>query len=249
MVDVVLYMEGDQVSSWRLLRAVKNRFGSTNEVGVFEMGERGLADVDDPSKAFLSERRSGVAGSVIVSTIEGSRPLLAEVQALTNPSLLSAPRRVATGIDYNRLLLVCAVLSRWSGVSLAGQDVVVNVTGGLQISEPAADLGVALAIVSSMRNIPVSPEIVAIGEVGLGGEVRSVPQLQRRTVEAARLGLSRCLVPATRGQSSKDFSEGLIATPVETVAQSVAVAMPRAGSSASGVGGASRATNDILVGP
>ena len=224
MVDVVLYMEGDPISSWRLLRAVKNRFGSSNEVGVFEMVERGLIEVEDPSKTFLSERADGAVGSVVVATLEGSRPLLVEVQALTNPSLLPVPRRVATGIDINRLLLVCAVLTRRTGLSLANQDVVVNVTGGLKIGEPAADLGVALAIVSSLKNVPVVPQLAAIGEVGLSGEVRRVPQLQRRVAEVARLGLRKCLVPE---RSELAEQEGLVATPVATLAQAVAASIPR----------------------
>ena len=199
MVDVVLYMEGDPISAWRLLRSVKNRFGSTNEVGVFEMTGRGLAEVDDPSQAFLSGRRDGAVGSVVVATMEGSRPLLGEVQALTTPSLLPAPRRVASGVDFNRLLLVCAVLTRRLGISLAGQDVIVNVTGGLRLSEPAADLGMALAVVSSVRNQAVDARVAAVGEVGLSGEVRMVPQLERRLGEAARLGLRRCIIPRAAG--------------------------------------------------
>ena len=226
MVDVVLYLEGDPVSSWRLLRSIKNRFGSTNEVGVFEMVGRGLVDVPDPSSAFLSERREGAVGSVVVSTMEGSRPLLVEVQALTNPSLLPAPRRVATGIDFNRLLMVCAVLTRRAGVSLANQDVVVNVTGGLRIGEPAADLGVALAIVSCLRNAPVRPGLAAMGEIGLSGEVRGVPQLPRRVAEAARLGLRECLVPAVRGEGPGGV-EALETVQVSTLGQAIEAALPR----------------------
>lgn len=199
MVDVVLYLEGDPLSSWRLLRTIKNRFGATNEVGVFSMEEQGLVDVRDPSRAFLSERRSGAIGSVVVATLEGTRPLLVEVQALTSPSMLPAPRRVATGVDLNRLLLVCAVLTRRARMSLADQDVIVNVTGGLKIGEPAADLGMALAIASSLRNTPVASDLAAIGELGLSGELRAVPQLPRRVAEAGRLGLARCLVPITGG--------------------------------------------------
>ena len=180
MVDVVLYMEGETVSSYRLLRTVKNRFGSTNEVGVFEMTERGLRDVEDPSRTFLAERGADAVGSVIVSTLGGSRPLLVEVQALTTPSVLPTPRRVATGVDHSRLLLVCAVLTRRAGLPLSNQDVVVNVAGGLRVGEPAADLGMALAISSSFRNEPLKPDAAAIGEVGLTGEVRAVPQLERR---------------------------------------------------------------------
>lgn len=225
MVDVVLYMEGDPVSSYRLLRTVKNRFGSTNEVGVFEMTSRGLTDVEDPSRAFLSERRQEAVGSVVVATLEGSRPLLVEVQALATPSVLPQPRRVANGIDFNRLLLVCAVLGRRAGLHLANQDIVVNVTGGLRISEPAADLGLALAIASSVRNVPLGGNLAAIGEVGLTGEIRGVPQLERRVAEAQRLGLSQCLVPGKSGQKLVEQT-GLEAIPVETLAQAVRARVP-----------------------
>lgn len=226
MVDVVLYMEGDPISSWRLLRTIKNRFGSTNEVGIMEMTGSGLVDVEDPSKAFVSERRAGAVGSVIVSTLEGSRPLLVEIQALTAPSTLPTPRRVATGLDFNRLLLICAVLTRRVGLPLSNQDVLVNVTGGLRINEPAADLGLALAIASSLRNAPVDSDLAAIGEVGLSGEVRRVPQLERRVREAARLGLRRCLVPS--GGSRELAPEGAWeAIGVDSLAEAVDACLPR----------------------
>jgi DNA repair protein RadA/Sms len=226
MVDVVLYMEGDPISSWRLLRTVKNRFGSTNEVGIFEMTEKGLTDVTDPSKAFLSERRDGAIGSVVVSTLEGSRPLLVEVQALTSPSALPTPRRVATGLDFNRLLLICAVLTRRAGLSLSNQDIVVNVTGGLKVGEPAADLGVALAIASSCHNVPVDAGVAVIGEVGLTGEVRSVPQIDRRVSEVSRLGLNRCILPDVAGRSLAQY-EGMETVPVRSVAEAVNACIPR----------------------
>ncbi len=221
MVDVVLYMEGDPISSWRLLRSAKNRFGSTNELGVFEMRSEGLVDVPDPSNVFLRERRSDAVGSVVVATIEGTRPLLVEVQALTNPSLLPAPRRVATGVDFNRLLLVCAVLTRRTGISLADQDVVVSVTGGLRVSEPAADLGIALAITSSLRNRPIPSGLVAFGEIGLAGEVRTVPQAERRIAEAERLGLTRHVSahPSGNGAGAGRF--------VATLGEALAYAIPR----------------------
>jgi DNA repair protein RadA/Sms len=219
MVDVVLYMEGDPISSWRLLRSAKNRFGSTNELGVFEMRSEGLVDVPDPSHVFLGERRKDSVGSVVVATMEGTRPLLVEVQALTNPSLLPAPRRVATGVDFNRLLLVCAVLTRRTGISLADQDVVVSVTGGLRVSEPAADLGIALAVASSMRNTPIPSALVAFGEIGLAGEIRSVPQADRRIAEAERLGLTR--------QVSAHPSANGAGQPVGTLGEALAYAIPR----------------------
>ena len=226
MVDVVLYLEGDPLSSWRLLRTVKNRFGATNEVGVFSMEEQGLVDVRDPSRAFLSERRSGAVGSVVVATLEGTRPLLVEVQALTSPSMLPAPRRVATGVDLNRLLLVCAVLTRRVRMSLTDQDVIVNVTGGLKIGEPAADLGMALAIVSSLRNAPVASDLAAIGELGLSGELRAVPQLARRVAEAGRLGLTRCLVPVTGG-GAKTGTNGIAAVATDHLKDAIDAALPR----------------------
>ena len=225
MVDVVLYMEGDPISSWRLLRTIKNRFGSTNDVGVFEMTGGGLVEVLDPSQAFLSERRAGTVGSIIVSTMEGSRPLLVEIQALTSPSVLPTPRRVATGIDFNRLLLVCAVLTRRAGMPLSNQDIVVNVTGGLRVNEPAADLGLALAIASSLRNTPVEPDAAAIGELGLTGEVRRVPQLQRRVQEVARLGLTRCVVPANSKQET-DLSLDCEIVAVSSLAEAVKSCIP-----------------------
>ena len=225
MVDVVLYMEGETISSWRLLRGVKNRFGPTNEVGVFEMVDKGLVDVADPSRSFLSQRQDGSVGSVVVATMEGTRPLLVEVQALTSPSMLPTPRRVGTGVDFNRLLLVCAVLTRRAGLSLAGEDVVVNVTGGLRISEPAADLGVALAIASSLRNVPVPPNLAAIGEVGLSGEIRGVPQLDRRIAEIMRIGMGHCLVPA-RARGSGADGDGLKTTGVETLVGALAASLP-----------------------
>ena len=197
IVDVVLYLEGEPFSAHRLLRGVKNRFGSTNEVGVFEMKEQGLVEVDNPSKAFLSQRWGEAVGSTVVPTLEGSRPLLVEIQALTTPTAFGLPRRTANGIDFNRLLLITAVLTKRAGLKLGSQDIIANVTGGLKVAEPAADLGIALAIASSARDVPVDPGLVVVGEVGLSGELRAVSQLERRVAEAARLGFERCLVPKT----------------------------------------------------
>ncbi|MCH8310428.1 MAG: DNA repair protein RadA, partial [Chloroflexi bacterium] len=226
MVDVVLYMEGDPVSAWRLLRSVKNRFGSTNEVGVFEMTSAGLEEVKDPSAAFIADRASESIGSVVIATLEGTRPLLAEVQALTSASMLPTPRRVASGMDFNRMLLVCAVLGRRAGVNVGGQDIVVNVTGGLHITEPAADIGVALAIASTARDVPLSAGLAAVGEVGLSGEVRSVPQLDRRIAEADRLGLNKIIVPA-RQWNNNSTSKSIEVVPVSTVRQALQAALPR----------------------
>jgi DNA repair protein RadA/Sms len=195
IVDVVLYLEGERFSSYRLLRGVKNRFGSTNEVGVFEMTDEGLIGVENPSEVFLAERAEEAVGSLVVPTLEGSRPLLVEVQALTSPTMLATPRRTANGLDFNRLVLVCAVLTKRAGLALGGQDIIANVVGGLRVHEPAADLGLALAIASSYRDAALPRDLVAIGELGLSGELRSVSQMERRLAEAERLGFARCLLP------------------------------------------------------
>jgi DNA repair protein RadA/Sms len=195
IVDVVLYLEGERFSAYRLLRGVKNRFGSVDEVGVFEMTGDGLRGVENPSEAFIAERAAGAVGSAVVPTLEGSRPVLVEVQALTSPTVTPAPRRTANGLDTNRLLLVTAVLSRRLNLPLAGLDVISNVVGGLRIAEPAADLALALAIASSHKDRAIPGDIVALGEVGLSGELRSVSHLERRLLEAERLGFCRCVLP------------------------------------------------------
>jgi len=195
IVDAVLYLEGEQFSAYRLLRCVKNRFGSTNEVGIFEMQEQGLVEVDNPSQVFLSQRWGEGVGSAVIPTLEGTRPLLVEIQALTTPTSFGLPRRTANGVDFGRLLLVTAVLTKRVGLRLGNQDIIANVTGGLKISEPAADLGLALAIASSFRDMRVDPNLMAVGEIGLSGELRTVSQLERRLAEAARLGFKRCIVP------------------------------------------------------
>ena len=195
IVDVVLYLEGERFSNYRLLRSVKNRFGSVDEIGVFEMTGDGLRGVENPSEAFISERARDGIGSVIIPTLEGSRPMLVEVQALTSPTVTPAPRRTANGLDINRLLLVSAVLSRRLGESLAQQDIIASVVGGLRVAEPPADLALALAIVSSQKDRAVGGDMVAFGEIGLSGELRSVGHLERRLNEAERLGFKRCLLP------------------------------------------------------
>jgi DNA repair protein RadA/Sms len=199
LVDTVLAFEGDRHHAYRILRATKNRFGSTNEIGVFEMTGEGLRDVPNPSAAFLSERPEAAPGSAVVCAIEGTRPLLVEIQALTTPTHLGMPRRTAAGVDYNRLLVLLAVLERHAGLRLASQDVYVSVAGGIAVDEPAADLGIAVAVASSLRNRPVDPEAVVIGEVGLAGEVRAVPQMGKRLAEAGRLGFRRAVAPRTDG--------------------------------------------------
>ena len=238
VVDVVLYLEGDTLGSLRILRGTKNRFGSTNEVGLFEMTGAGLQEVRDPSRALLSEHRNGAVGSVIIPTLEGSRPILTEVQALTSPSMLAVPRRVANGIDFNRMLLISAVLSRRSSLSVSGQDVIVSVAAGLKISEPAADLGIALAIASSLRGAPVKPLTAAIGEVGLSGEIRQAPNVGRRIEELTRLGFQRCLIPQSSYRMMKEETD-IQLVPISHLAEGPSLALdlpPRAPSRAKGAG-------------
>lgn len=195
IVDAVLYLEGDSFQVYRLLRSVKNRFGATHEAGVFEMRGSGMVEVKNPSEAFLAERVVNAPGSAIVVTMEGTRPILVEVQALTSQSAYPNPRRTANGIDFNRLQLIIAVLSKRVGLRLHEQDVFVNVVAGLNITEPAADLAIALAIVSSYRDSPVPADLAIVGEVGLSGELRAVSQIGARLNEAAKLGFRRVLVP------------------------------------------------------
>ena len=195
IVDTVLYFEGDRGHQYRILRAVKNRFGSTHEIGVFEMREEGLEEVVNPSNLFLSERTLGSAGSVVVSSIEGSRPILTEMQALVSPSPFGIPKRGVIGVDYNRLLLLVGVLEKRVGMHIQGQDIFINVVGGLELREPAVDLGVITALSSSFREIAIDPYTVVFGEVGLSGEVRGVTSAEVRVKEAAKLGFRRCIIP------------------------------------------------------
>ncbi|MBK9924135.1 MAG: DNA repair protein RadA [Anaerolineales bacterium] len=195
IVDTVLYLEGDRFQAYRLLRSVKNRFGATAEVGVFEMREGGLVEVTNPSEAFLAERMINAAGSSIAVTMEGTRPILVEVQGLTSPTQFGNARRTANGVDFNRLLLISAVLTRRAGFKLGEQDIFVNVVGGLQIDEPAADLAIAAAIASSWKDVPVRAEAVLIGEIGLAGELRMPSQMPARLKEASKLGFKTAIVP------------------------------------------------------
>ena len=202
IVDVVLYFEGEQFSNYRMLRSVKNRFGPTNEVGVFEMGRSGLIEIENPSQVFLSKYKDAAIGSVVVPALEGTRPLLVEIQALITPASFGPPRRIANGIDLNRLLLISAVLSKRAGLRVSNQDIMVNVTGGLKVNEPAIDLGIALAIASSFRDSKPLSGLIALGEVGLNGELRPVAQAERRITEAIRLGFKSCLMPRSSPQLS-----------------------------------------------
>jgi DNA repair protein RadA/Sms len=203
IVDTVLQLEGDRFQSYRLLRSVKNRFGPTSEVGVFEMLEQGMKEVLNPSEVFLAERLAEAPGSAITVTMEGTRPLLVELQALTSPTHFGNARRTANGLDFNRLLLVIAVLTRRLGFSLSEQDVFANVVGGLIVDEPAADLTLAACIASSYKDVPVKAELVLIGEVGLSGELRWVSQMPTRLREAAKLGFKGAVIPRRRNQNEK----------------------------------------------
>jgi len=225
IVDTVLYLEGDPFQSYRLLRSVKNRFGATSEVGVFEMRGSGLVEVPNPSEAFLAERVVNAPGSAIAVTLEGTRPLLVEVQALCSPTSFGYARRTANGIDYNRLLLIVAVLTRRMGFKLAEQDVFVNVIGGLKIDEPAADLAVAVALASSYLDRPVPADLAIVGEIGLSGELRAVSQLPIRLNEAAKLGFRRILVPRARRKDDLAV-KGLEVIPVRSIAEAFRVAVP-----------------------
>jgi len=225
IVDTVLYLEGDRFHTYRLLRSIKNRFGATSEVGVFEMQERGMVEVPNPSEVFLAERMVNAPGSAIAVTMEGTRPLLIEVQALASHSSFGHPRRTANGVDFNRLLLITAVLARRVGLRLYDQDVFANVIGGLQVGEPAADLAVAVAIASSIRDRPVAADLAMIGEVGLSGEVRAVGQTAARLKEAARLGFQRCLLPKSLRRGQEPLPEGIKPIPVRSVVEAVEKAL------------------------
>ncbi len=220
IVDAVLYLEGDPFQQYRLLRGVKNRFGATSEVGVFEMSGAGLAQVPNPSEAFLEERVINASGSAIAITLEGTRPLLVELQALTSPTAFGNPRRTPNGIDLNRLLLISAVLSKRVGLKLWEQDIFVNVIGGLRITEPASDLAMALAIASSYQDRALPADLAIVGEVGLSGEVRRVGQLPARLNEARKIGFRRALAPKL-GRRASDLPEGIQLIEVRSVAEAL----------------------------
>jgi DNA repair protein RadA/Sms len=228
LVDAVLGLEGERSAALRLLRASKNRFGSTEEVGVFEMGELGLDEVADPARAFVGGHALGAPGSVVAPSLEGSRPLLVEVQALVAPGGTAMPRRTASGLDPNRLALLIAVLGRRAGIGLGTHDVYANLAGGLAVSEPALDLPLAIALASSLRDRPLTPQTVAVGEVGLLGELRSVPGLERRLREAARLGYLRAIVPRpTRGGALPEVP-GMEIVAVATLREALGAALSTA---------------------
>ncbi len=225
IVDTVLYLEGDPFQAFRLLRSVKNRFGATSEVGVFEMQGAGMVEVPNPSEVFLAERVVNAPGSAIAVTMEGTRPLLVEVQALTSPTNFGNARRTPNGIDINRLLLVGAVLTKRAGLRLYEQDIFVNIVGGLKVDEPASDLAVAVAIASSYYDRPVPADLVIIGEIGLSGEVRAVNQIALRLNEAAKIGFKRALVPKTR-RAIEGLPSGLEILTARSIADALAQALP-----------------------
>ena len=228
MVDTVIYFEGDRYKSYRLLRCMKNRFGTTNEVGVFNMCDDGLHEISNPSELFLNERTKSITpGSVVIATNEGTRPVLIEIQALVGTTPYPSPRRVSNGIDYNRLLMILAVLEKRIGLNLSKQDVYVNVIGGLEIDEPAADLGVALAVATCARDVIVSPDSVIVGEIGLSGEIRSVNNLEKRIKEAEKLGFRKIIVPKSNKIKKEEFKDIEI-VPVERLMDAITACVYKA---------------------
>ncbi len=226
IVDTVLYLEGDRFQAYRLLRSVKNRFGPTNEVGVFEMRDRGLVEVANPSEVFIAERVVNAPGSAIAVTLEGTRPLLVEVQALASQTAYPNPRRTANGIDFNRMLLITAVLTNRVGIRLYEKDIFINVISGLKIDEPAADLAIAVAVASSAWDHPVPADLAFVGEIGLSGELRAVSQTSTRIREAAKLGFRRIVVPKTFRQED-DLPDRVAIIPVRSLPDALNMALPR----------------------
>lgn len=223
IVDTVLYFEGERNQSYRILRGIKNRFGSTNEIGVFEMTEKGLMEVENPSAMLLSGRMADVSGGCITCVMEGTRPILAEVQGLVTPSGFGNARRTATGFDYNRLNLLIAVLEKRIGLNFVNLDTYVNIVGGMRLDEPAADLSVALSLVSGLRDIPIDEKLIAFGEIGLSGELRSVPRAQARINEAARLGFTKCVLPKACIKQISSCSDSLELIGATSLKQALAV--------------------------
>ena len=219
MVDTVLYFEGEKESPYRILRVVKNRFGSTNEIGVFEMRAEGLVEIDNPSEIFLSEKTGDISGSVVTACVNGTRPLLVEIQALVCSTHYPSPRRATVGVDSNRVSILMAIIEKRAGYHLMGEDVFVNVAGGVRIDEPATDLGIVAAVVSSFRDLPIDSRTIVMGEVGLGGEIRSAPQLDTRLNEAVRLGFTKAVIPKTKTPIAAP--DGITIEPVSTIAEAI----------------------------
>ncbi|HBF4439259.1 TPA: DNA repair protein RadA [Clostridioides difficile] len=226
MVDTVLYFEGERYNTYRLVRAVKNRFGSTNELGVFEMRDLGLVELDNPSKILISEKPKDVAGSVIISTVEGTRPMLLELQALVSPTSFGIPKRTSTGVDYNRVGMLLAVLEKRVGLQIQNQDVYINIVGGIKINEPSIDLGIAISVASSFRNIPIDEDIAVTGEVGLTGEVRAVSFIEKRIAECKKLGFKKIVVPRSNYDVIKD-TKGIEIWPVDNLRQAINIVLGR----------------------
>ena len=224
MVDCVLYFEGDANSSYRLLRAAKNRFGSTNEIGVFEMADKGLIEVPNPSQMLLEGRPEGASGTCVACVMEGTRPVLAEVQALVTKTTFNVPRRAADGFDFNRAVLLMAVAEKRAGMKLSIFDAYINVIGGLRLDEPAADLPVVLAVASSYRDQVIDSQLVAIGEVGLTGEIRSVSNMNQRLGEVARLGFKKCIIPRN-GSEKLEIPAGLTVYRVRNICEAIETAL------------------------
>jgi len=222
IVDTVLYFEGERNQSYRILRAIKNRFGSTNEIGVFEMRDNGLCEVENPSAHLLTGRMTNVSGTCITCVIEGTRPILSEVQALVTTTGFGNPRRTSTGFDYNRLSLILAVLEKRMGLYFSNLDAYLNIVGGMRIDEPAADLAVALSLVSGIRDVPIDEKTVAFGEIGLSGEVRSVARAAFRVNEAARLGFNKCILPKASLKQITDCPVGMELVGVSNLKQAIA---------------------------
>ncbi len=220
MVDTVLYFEGEEQRNYRILRSVKNRFGSTNEIGVFEMTEKGLIEVPNPSEIFLTEHPRNIAGSVVTACLEGSRTFLVELQALVSPTSFGMPRRTVSGVDYNRASLLLAVLEKRGGLRLQNQDIFINAAGGARITEPAADLAIAVAVASSLKDAPIPHKTVAIGEVGLGGEIRGVKEVEKRIKEVEKLGFLRCLIPQSSSGAIKS-AHTIELIPVSNITQAL----------------------------
>ena len=226
MVDTVLYFEGERYNTYRLVRAVKNRFGSTNELGVFEMRDLGLVELDNPSKILISEKPKDVAGSVIISTVEGTRPMLLELQALVSPTSFGIPKRTSTGVDYNTVGMLLAVLEKRVGLQIQNQDVYINIVGGIKINEPSIDLGIAISVASSFRNIPIDEDIAVTGEVGLTGEVRAVSFIEKRIAECKKLGFKKIVVPRSNYDVVKE-TKGIEIWPVDNLRQAINIVLGR----------------------
>ncbi len=223
MVDTVLYLEGERYFSYRILRGVKNRFGSTNEVGLFEMREEGLCEIENPSEILISERDGNPSGSVIVASLEGTRPMLVEIQALLAPTAFGMPRRTGIGVDYNRMALLMAVLEKRAGLHISNYDAYINVVSGIKIDEPAVDLGIALAIASNFKNVPLSKDLVVVGEIGLTGEIRSVNSLEKRVKEAEKMGFKTFVVPESGKKQIKYKTTSINVIGVKTISEALRV--------------------------